>query len=190
MKSLIARILFRLAGWEVVGTVPRDVPKAILVVAPHTSSWDFIVGVFTRAITGLKIKYIGKSSLFKPPFGWFFRWLGGYPVNREQQQDTVKFVIELFQKHDRFLFALSPEGTRKRTNRLRTGFYNIALGAGIPIVLVGFDYAKKEVQILAPYWPTGDQEKDFAHFLSYFRTVTGQRPECGIHFDVQMQLSK
>ncbi|MFN3529352.1 MAG: 1-acyl-sn-glycerol-3-phosphate acyltransferase [Bacteroidia bacterium] len=182
MKSSLAKWLFGLAGWSVSGNVSAEVPKAILVVAPHTSNWDFVVGVFARAITGMKIKYVGKASLFKPPFGWLFRWLGGYPVDRIQQQDTVKFVIELFNRHEKFLFAISPEGTRKKTDRLRTGFYNIALGAKIPIVLVGFDYRMKKVSIYEPYWPTGDREADFEYFLSYFRTVTGKHPEMGIDY--------
>jgi 1-acyl-sn-glycerol-3-phosphate acyltransferase len=181
MMQILAKWVFSMAGWRVVGQIPR-LPKALLVVAPHTSSWDFIIGLFARAITGMRIKFIGKASLFKPPFGWMFRWWGGYPVNRVQQQDTVKFVIELFNRHERFLFALSPEGTRQRTERLRTGFYHIAMGAEVPIVLVGFDFAKKEVQLLDPFWPTGDMEADFKHFLSYFRTVQGKHPELGIHY--------
>lgn len=180
MRKRIARFLFGLFGWKVVGEAPK-VPKAVLVVAPHTSSWDFIVGVFSRAILGIQIKFIGKASLFRPPFGWLFRWLGGYPVKRTERQDTVKFVIDLFNRHEAFFFSLSPEGTRQRTEKLRTGFYSIAKGAGVPIVLVGFDYAKREVQIQPPFYPTTDQAADFEHIVGYFRTVTGRYPEQGVH---------
>jgi 1-acyl-sn-glycerol-3-phosphate acyltransferase len=180
MRKSVARSLFRLFGWKVVGGAP-EVPKAVLVVAPHTSSWDFIVGVFSRAILEIQIKFIGKESLFRPPFGWVFRSLGGYPVKRTERQDTVKFVIDLFNQHESFYFSLSPEGTRQRTEQLRTGFYSIAKGAGVPIILVGFDYAKREVQMQPPFYPTEDQEADFAHILSYFRTVKGKYPERGVH---------
>jgi 1-acyl-sn-glycerol-3-phosphate acyltransferase len=179
MRKPIAKFIFRLWGWKVVGQMPKA-RKAILVVAPHTSSWDFLLGVFSRAILGIQIKYIGKESLFKPPFGWLFRWLGGYPVNRVQRKDTVKFIVELFNRHDDFLLALSPEGTREYAPQLKTGFYAISQGAQVPMVLVGFDYAKKEVQINPPFYATGDREADFEHILGYFRTVKGRFPEQGI----------
>lgn len=179
MRKAIASFIFRLWGWKVVGEVP-PVRKALLVVAPHTSSWDFLVGVFSRAILGIKIQYIGKESLFKPPFGWLFRWLGGHPVNRVQRQNTVQFIVELFNKHEDFFFALSPEGTREYVPQLKTGFYAIAQGAQVPMVLVGFDYAKREVQINPLFYATGHQEADFEHIIGYFRTVKGRYPEQGI----------
>lgn len=179
MRRSITRFIFGLAGWKITGGVPA-VPKAILVVAPHTSSWDFLVGVFSRAILDIRISFIGKASLFRPPFGWLFRWLGGFPVDRVQQQDTVKFVIDLFNRHETFYFSLSPEGTRQYTPKLRTGFYHIAMGAKVPIVLVGFDFEKREVQIQQPFYPTGNLEADMEHILAYFRTVKGKYPDQGI----------
>lgn len=179
MRGKVAYGLLKLLGWKIVGDVPT-VPKCILIVAPHTSSWDFPLGVLARAAIGLRISFIGKASLFKPPFGFIFRWLGGYPVARTVSQDTVAFVVSLFNSHEQFYFALSPEGTRKYTPKLRTGFYQIALQAKVPIVMVGFDFSRKEVQIQSPFSPTGDRKADFEHILGYFRTVKGYYPDQGI----------
>jgi 1-acyl-sn-glycerol-3-phosphate acyltransferase len=101
-------------------------------------------------------------------------------VNRVQRQNTVQFIVELFNKHDDFFFALSPEGTREYVPQLKTGFYAIAQGAQVPMVLVGFDYAKREVQINPPFYATGHREADFEHIIGYFRTVKGRYPEQGI----------
>lgn len=179
MRQRIARWLLKLLGWKIVGEVPT-VPQAVLIVAPHTSNWDFPLGVLARAAINLRIRFIGKASLFKPPFGIIFRWLGGFPVARTVSQDTVAFVVRMFRENPKFLFALSPEGTRKYTSHIRTGFYQIALQAGVPIVMVGFDFEKKEVQIQPPFIPTGNKKKDFAFFLAYFRTVKGFHPLAGI----------
>lgn len=179
MKQLLAKTCLRLLGWKIVGQVP-DIPQAVLIVAPHTSNWDFPLGVLARAYIDKRISFIGKASLFKPPFGFIFRWLGGFPVARTVSQDTVAFVVQKFRENPQFLFALSPEGTRKYTPQIRTGFYQIALQAGVPIVMVGFDFASKEIQIQAPFMPSGDKKKDFDFILSYFRTVKGYHPDQGI----------
>lgn len=179
MKAWLAAGLLHLLGWRFKGEMPV-LKKAVLIVAPHTSNWDFPLGVLARAVIQRKIRFIGKASLFKPPFGFIFRWLGGFPVARDKKQDTVAFVVSLFNRHDDFLFALSPEGTRAYTPKLRSGFYQIAVQANVPIVMVGFDYDRKEIQIQKPFNPSGDFTADMEVILAYFKTVQGLHPENGI----------
>ena len=182
MGSKLARwILFRLWNWKVEGALP-NLPKYIIVVAPHTSWKDFPLAILFRAALELKAGYIGKDALFKGPFGWFFRATGGYPVDRSTRNNFVDSVVELFNSRETCVIGLAPEGTRKRVNQLRTGFYYMALGAKVPMVLVRLDATNKVVGIDTPFWPTGDFEEDLEHILRFFRGVEGFRPERGIFF--------
>ena len=179
MRTLASFIYFRLMGWKLIGAFP-DIPKCVVIVAPHTSWVDFVVGLLVRKIVGFEINFIGKKSLFKPPFGWLFRKLGGTPVDRFKNEDTVASISRIFRSRDEFRLALSPEGTRKKVNNWRTGFYYIAKSAAVPIVMVAFDYGKKEVKISAPVYPTDDREGDFKIYLNFYRGVEGKIPEYGI----------
>jgi 1-acyl-sn-glycerol-3-phosphate acyltransferase len=177
----ISKLILKLWGWRAADTFPYHLKKYVLIVAPHTSGWDFIVGVLFRYALKLeKAKYLGKQELFKPPFGFIFRWLGGYPVDRTHSHNIVDEVVKIFNAHDEFGLALSPEGTRKRVDKLRTGFYNIAKGAQVPIVMVGFDFSKKEVSFSEPLYTTDNQEEDFKKILDFFRPVKGKHPENGL----------
>ena len=119
--------------------MPTDVKKYIIAVAPHTSNWDFPVGLAARSVLRIQsAQFLGKSQLFVPPFGWIFRMLGGHPVDRSSSHDMVEQVVKIFAKHENFILAMAPEGTRKKVTKLRTGFYFIAKGAQVPIVPVGF----------------------------------------------------
>ena len=178
---LICRAIFWLFGWKSSGQFPYEIKKYVIIVAPHTSAWDFIVGVIARKVFRLeKAKYLGKQELFKPPFGFIFRWLGGYPVDRSQHRNLVDEVVKVFNSHDEFGIALSPEGTRKRVDKLRTGFYNIAKGANVPIVMVGLDFANKQVFFSNPFYASDNQEADFEHILKFFRPIQGKTPEHGL----------
>ena len=161
--------------------MPTDIKKFVVAVAPHTSNWDFLVGVAARSILRIqKAQFLGKSQLFKPPFGWFFRMVGGHPVERSSSQDTVEQVVKIFNKHEAFVLAMAPEGTRKKVEKLRTGFYYIARGAHIPIIPVGFDFRLKEVVVSQPLYPSDDMEGDMEKILSFYRTITGRNPELGL----------
>lgn len=174
-------LIFKLLGWRIEGEFPGALKKYIVAVAPHTSNWDFPLGVMARSILRMqKARFLGKDSLFKPPFGWFFRSLGGYPVDRSKSHDVVQQVVDIFKKHDQFILALAPEGTRKKVDKLRTGFYYIAKGAGIPIVPVGFDFSQKRIVIREPFYPTDNAEADFNELRSFYRTMRGKNPEWGI----------
>ncbi|MCU0368050.1 MAG: lysophospholipid acyltransferase family protein [Cyclobacteriaceae bacterium] len=173
--------IFRLMGWKIVGDFPRHLKKYIVAVAPHTSNWDFPIGVMARSILKMEqAKFLGKDSLFKSPFGWFFRWLGGYPVDRSSHNDVVQQVVDIFNAHENFILALAPEGTRKKVDKMRTGFYYIAKGAGVPIVPVGFDFAQKRIVLADPMMPTDNFDKDMDTLLSFYRQMKGKNPELGL----------
>lgn len=180
MFRLLARFIFWITGWKIVGTFPAELKKYVVAVGPHTSNWDFPIGLLARSILRMKnTKYLGKSSLFKPPFGWLFRALGGYPVDRSSSHDMVEHVANIIKSKERFILAIAPEGTRKKVEKLRTGFYYIAKAAGIPIIPVGFDFQRKVVLIRTPLWPS-DFETDLATLMAFYRAVKGKNPELGI----------
>lgn len=174
-------LLFKIMGWKVVGAFPSDLKKYIVAVAPHTSNWDFVIGVMARSIVHLqKARFLGKSQLFRPPYGWFFRWLGGYPVDRSSHHDVVQQVAEIFNRHNEFVLAIAPEGTRKKVQKLKTGFYYIALQAKVPIIPCGFDFEKKQILIGEPFNPTGDIDKDLNVLLAFYSKIRGRNPELGV----------
>jgi 1-acyl-sn-glycerol-3-phosphate acyltransferase len=172
----LGRFSYRLSGWKVIGNLP-DIPKFVLIVAPHTSNWDFFVGVGALFGLGLKLSFLGKDSLFVPPAGSILRWLGGMPVDRSVSHDRVAEMVDAFKRHDRLVFGLTPEGTRRRVEEWKTGFYHVAVGANVPIVPVAFDYGKKAIVIGEPFHPTGNASADFAKLRSFFADVTPKRPE-------------
>ncbi len=180
MLRPIYLLLFKIFGWKTKGDFPRELKKFIIAVAPHTSNWDFPVGVAARSIFKIqRAKFIAKSQLFRAPYGWFFRMLGGYPVERSKSQDTTDQVAEIFNRHNEFILAVAPEGTRKKVEKLKTGFYYIALKANVPIIPVGFDFSKKQVVVGSPLFPT-DINKDIETLLIFYKAIKGKNPELGI----------
>jgi len=174
-------LMFKLFGWKIRGSFPAELKKYIVAVAPHTSNWDFVVGVAARSILRMqKARFLGKSQLFRPPYGWFFRALGGYLVERTKSQDMVEQVVKIFNAHDRFILALAPEGTRKKVDKLRTGFYYIAKLAKVPIIPTGFDFSKREVVISEPMYPSENAEQDIEKLITFYKQIKGRNPEWGI----------
>jgi len=172
--------LLRITGWKIRGNFPFHLKKSVVIVAPHTSSWDFFLGLAVRSKLRLGfIHFLGKKELFDGPFGFLFRWLGGIPVDRSSSHNMVDQVVQKFKTDESFSLVLSPEGTRKKVERLRTGFYNIAHQAGVPLVMVGFDFGKKEVVIAEPF-TTNDQAADFRLILDFFGPMQGKIPEQGL----------
>lgn len=176
MHALAKFIYFKILGWKLIGTFP-DVDKCVVIVVPHTSWVDFFLGLLVRRVINEKIHYVGKKSLFKWPFGWYFKWMGGAPIDRSKSSDTVGAITRIFNSREQFRLALSPEGTRKKVKEWKTGFYYIAKAAKVPIVLVAFDYGKRQVKISEPYEPTGDKDSDFNTYKSFFKGVVGKIPE-------------
>ena len=170
-----------LTGWKIKKNFPYHLDKCVLIVAPHTSAWDFVVGLAIRSVRHLEhVKYLGKDSLFKGPFAFIFKNTGGFPVDRFNKHNMVDQVVELFNSHEKFVLALSPEGTRKKTERLRTGFYHIAKNVGVPIVMVGLDFGKKEVTFAEPFYTTNNEAEDFKKIISFFAPLQGKIPEYGM----------
>ena len=174
-------LIFRIVGWKVSGSVPESLKQFVVIVAPHTSNWDFFVGLAARSLLRLDdTYYIAKKELFRAPFGWIFRKLGGFPVDRSRNTNLVDAVVELFNKYPKFSIAITPEGTRSYAPKWKTGFYYIALKAHIPIVMVGFNYAKKEVSVEPPFMPTGDVDADIEFMMSHYRKIPGKHPQMGV----------
>lgn len=180
MKKQIYELLFlKLMGWKIDGTIDRDLKKCILMVMPHTSWHDFFVGLFTRGIINLEMNFIGKKELFRFPFGFYFRWMGGAPVDRTGSLNKVEAIAKIFENRQEFRLAISPEGTRKKISDLKTGFYYIAIQANIPIVPVAFDFGKKTVKIGSPFYPTSNYEEDLKKIMTHFEGVQGKITENG-----------
>ena len=179
----ISKFIFhKIIGWKMTGHFPNQLNKYIIIVAPHTSSLDFFVGMLVRSIIPeiKKAKYLGKKELFRPPFGWIFSALGGYPVDRSRHSNLVDAIVEIFNSKEEFIIALAPEGTRKYVGKLKTGFYYIAKNAGIPVIMVGFDYAKKEVKISGPFYTGEDFEEDMKFITTFFKAISGKNPGNGL----------
>jgi 1-acyl-sn-glycerol-3-phosphate acyltransferase len=183
MLSVIAGFIFNtLMGWQIVGDFPRTVKKYLIVVAPHTSNWDLLIGILSRTKRKAKAWYIAKDSIFRWPFGGFFRVLGGVPVDRSKNSNFVAQVVEIFNAREEFNITIAPEGTRSKVDQLKSGFYYIALGAKIPMCIVTLDWEHKIITFSDLFYPTGDKEADFEFILNRFRGVKGKNPENSIFF--------
>lgn len=178
----IYHFFFRtLAGWRIVNDMPADLERYIIVVAPHTSNYDFFLGISARSLVPLgDVKYLAKESLFKPPFGWFFRYMGGYPVVRSKSMNQVDTVVEMFKRGDIKKISITPEGTRKYQPKWKTGFHHISRKAEVPIILCAFDYSKKQIVLSKPFPLTDDLEGDIERMKAWYRPFKGRNPEQGI----------
>ncbi len=168
-------------GWVIEGDIRRDIPKMIIIVAPHTSWLDFIIGLAVRSVKGMDyVRFMGKAELFKPPFGFIFRWLGGTPVDRTGSHNLVDAVVYTFRQSEKLVIAIAPEGTRKRVEKLKSGFYHIARLANIPITMSALDFANRRVIFSEPFYPTGDEDADFETIYRFYAQVEGKHPEQGL----------
>ncbi|KGL61009.1 1-acyl-sn-glycerol-3-phosphate acyltransferases [Polaribacter sp. Hel1_33_78] len=177
MKGFARFILFSILGWKLEGDFSKEIKKYVVIAAPHTSWIDFPIAILARMASGTMIHFIGKNSLFNGPFGFFFRALGGTPVDRSKSNNLVDAIVQIFNSKSKFILGLSPEGTRKKVEKWKTGFYFIAKGAKVPIVMATLDFENKKIKISEPYYPTDDQEKDFKFFYSFYENVKGKKPE-------------
>ena len=174
-------LMYKITGWKVVGKMPEE-KKFVLIVAPHTSFWDFPVGLGARAILHLKTKILAKKELFENPIvGGILRWMGGIPVDRGNRKNgIVDSVVKYFNENEEFVVTITPEGTRAYVKRWKTGFYRIAKEANVPIIMVGFDFQRKIVEMCDPFYPTDDMDADMAHIIDYFKGMVGKNPELGV----------
>tara|TARA_R110000796_G_scaffold35017_3_gene90243 strand:+ start:228241 stop:228780 length:540 start_codon:yes stop_codon:yes gene_type:complete len=176
LQAIAKFIYFKIMGWTVDGTFP-NLNKFVIIVVPHTSWVDFFLGLLIRKVWNQEINYVAKKSLFKPPFGWFFKWTGGAPIDRSKINNSVNSIVKLFSERQKFRLALSPEGTRKKVKEWKTGFYFIAKTANVPIVMVAFNFDKKQIKISNPYYTSDNKEADFKIFKSFFKGIIGKIPE-------------
>jgi len=171
----LSRLALRLTGWRIVGGVPA-VPKYVLIAAPHTSNWDFPVALMVCFALRLRVYWMGKASLFPPLLGGVMRWLGGIPVNRERSGNLVQATVDAYNGNQRLIVIVPPEGTRSKVTQWKTGFYYIALGAGVPIALGYLDFRRKEAGLSRMFEPTGDIAADMVEIQAFYAGVTGKNP--------------
>jgi len=170
------RFVLRLFRWDIVGEYP-DTNRVVIVVAPHTSNWDFVIGLACKFAMGFRAHWLGKHSIFMWPFKGLLIGLGGIPVIRHAASDMVSQVAERFKTGRPLMLAIAPEGTRKKTEKLKTGFIRIAIEAEVPIWFLALDYGKRQMILGDVYHPTGDIEKDELFVRNYYAQFKGRYPE-------------
>jgi len=172
----LSRFILRLCGWRIEGQIPAG-PKYVLVAAPHTSGWDFFLWLALTYACRSRCVWMGKDSLFRPPFGVVFTWLGGIPIDRDSRNGVVGQAIETFGSVSEMVLAIPPEGTRKKTDHWKSGFYYIAQGAGVPLVLSFVDFERKAMGYGPMLIPNGDIEADMAVIREFYKDVKAKYPE-------------
>jgi 1-acyl-sn-glycerol-3-phosphate acyltransferase len=170
------RSLLRLMGWRVTGSLPAQ-PRMILIGAPHSSNWDFVIAMAVMFAIGIRISFFIKHTVFVPGLRGFLHWLGGVPVDRKAPGGLIEETIRVLQRQPSMVLALTPEGTRKRVERWKTGFYRIAQDTGLPVVPVGIDNARRIIEIGAPFELCGVQEFDMTQMHAWFERFP-RRDEC------------
>ena len=172
----ISILMLKMTGWKTEGQVP-DIPKFVMIAAPHTSNWDLPFTLFIALTMRLNIYWMGKEEIFKAPFRGVFIWLGGIPVDRSKSNNMVQQSIDQFAASDRLVLTVPPSGTRRKVLYWKTGFYHIAKGAGVPIALGFLDYKRKRGGIQGVFVPTGDIDADMKEITELYKNVTGKYPD-------------
>lgn len=170
-----AKFLMRLFGWRVEGKLP-DIPKFVLVGAPHTSNWDFVLFLGVIFTLRANVHFMGKAELFRWPIGWFFRYCGGIPVERKKSTGLVDQMVKVSNESEKFILTIAPEGTRHQVVEWKRGFYHIAKNAGIPIVMAVVDGKHKTVRVGQVFHPTDDIEADMKTIQEIFAGIVGVNP--------------
>ena len=172
---LLSNTILKLRGWKKEGQLP-DVGKCVVIAAPHTSNWDFVFMMLMAFSFRLKVFWMGKNSLFKGPLGSVMRFLGGIPVERSKHTGLVQQTIDQFNQNDNLFIALSPEGTRGKVTKWKSGFYHVANGANVPVAMGFLDYKRKVGGFGPLFQPTGDYDADLAEIQAFYRGVSGKNP--------------
>jgi 1-acyl-sn-glycerol-3-phosphate acyltransferase len=172
----LARLVLRLLGWTCVD-IPQRPVRAVVIGYPHTSNWDFPLGLLAMTALGLNARWVGKDTLFRGPLGPVMHWLGGIPVNRREHTGFVERLANELRHQNQFILTMAPEGTRKLTPGWKSGFYRIARAAEVPVLIGVIDYARCRIGLVASVVLTGDEAADMAHIAAYYRDCTGKRPE-------------
>ncbi len=181
LTRFLFTLLLRLMGWRIVGQLP-DLPRLVFVGAPHTSNGDFFMTAFTMAALGVDVHFVMKHTPFVGPVGWFLRWFGGIPLDRDRTRDFVSQMVDEFDSREQFLLAIMPEGTRGKGQGhdgkgWRSGFYHIAHNAGVPLVMVKFDYSNRRMRVGPIFWPGSDYETELPLIQAEFADIVGRHPK-------------
>ena len=171
-----AQRLLSWLGWRTDVVLPPG-PKCVVIVYPHTSNWDFVYGYLAKLAVGLPVHWIGKDTLFRGPFDRLFRWMGGFPVNRREPTGLVRQLVREMEERPSLWLAIAPEGTRSRLDHWKSGFYRLALAAGVPVGLAFIDYPSRTVGLRSYVMLTGDEAADLARLREEYAGKTGKRPE-------------
>ncbi len=177
MKQLLKFLLIRVFGWEIKGSIPPDVKKAVIIVAPHTSLLDFVVGRIAFWQLNVDVKFMIKSEAFKWPWGYFLKKLGGIPVKRGRPSYLLLQILRHYRDSESFFTVITPEGTRALVKEWKRGFYEIAVKANVPIVMAYIDYKYKKGGLGPVFYPTGDFQKDMKEIERFYRSFNGKHPE-------------
>lgn len=181
MVIFLFKLYYRLRGWKPGGTIPSEISHCVVIAAPHTSNWDFVYGIVTVHLLQLKLNYLAKRELFVWPIKSIFSSTGGIPVERKGKHHLVDDMVDLFKKRDRLILAIPPEGTRKRVEKWKSGFYHIALAAKVPVVLGYIDYKTKTAGFGPVIHLSGDKVADAKRIREFYETVQAKYPE---HFNL------
>lgn len=174
-SAAVSRALLGAWGWRIEGDFPPR-PKLVAIVAPHTSNWDFVVGILAVFAIGIRVRFLAKHTLFNRWLGGWMRWFGGMPVNREAPQGLVPQVVEAIERADEVFLAITPAGTRSSSKPWKSGFYHIAVAAHVPILPVVFDGPGRAIRLLPPFEPSGNYDADLPKLLALYAGVRGLKP--------------
>lgn len=173
LSRKIGYMILRSMRWRIEGEIP-NLKKMVIIGAPHTTNWDFVIGMSALMALGVRVHWIGKDTIFKWPVKYVWHWLGGEPVDRFHAHGVVEQIIQKFSAHDQFILGLSPEGTRRDIPKWRSGFYHVSVGAGVPILLVAFDFPSKTLRIGELFYPTSNPDSDMLQLTGYFKNFRGK----------------
>lgn len=177
MIRILAKFVLTLFGWKTDGSLPEGIHKAVVISAPHTSNWDFVIGRLTFFAIRVNIRFLIKEEVFTFPAGWFMKRLGGIPVERDTANRSVDQVVKLFRDQESLIVVITPEGARKRVDRWKKGFYLIAQRANVPIALAYINYQTRTGGIGPVFMPSGDYEKDLQFIHEFYRDIIARHPE-------------
>ena len=175
MIKAIAIFWLKIFGWKSISNLPKE-NRYVVIAAPHTSNWDFPLGISYIIATGIPFRYMGKDALFKWPQKYLFRALGGFGVDRNNKNKLTSRMAKFINSQDKIALALAPEGTRSNSKYWRSGFYYIALEANVPIAMAVIDFEKKEIGIKDSFMPTGDLDADMALIKDFYKDIKGKYP--------------
>ena len=177
LLRVLSKIILKIIRWQVIGSLPEDQKKYVLIVAPHTSNWDFILFVLAVSVLRLKPSVLIKSTLFVGPLGWFLRYCGAIPVNRSQASSLVTYIASIYEERDEFVLIITPEGTRSPNPKWKRGFHHVATTAEVPILVVYVDSAIRTIGIEGLMEPTDDADADLRELKTFFDAKRGLKPQ-------------